>query len=225
MVLVHFLRVVTIPPSDLAPFLYWRGLFSAGNLFESCTVQMLDPGPTAGAFQSQRPARSAYSHNRLTGAEHSAECADVRFVSKAEVAVVRSDVRFTPKKQKSLNVVPMSAWCQGHTLREHPTEVRAPSRLQERMRALLPHSGNGINSSVSPGTTSKRPALQSALAASMRSFREETKFHQMWRGPSMAAPPITTMCASLAARTKTRSPGRSTKSRSDPHQLQNVPLH
>jgi hypothetical protein len=45
MVLVHFLRVVTIPPSDLAPFLHWRGLFSAGHLFGSCTAQMLDPAP------------------------------------------------------------------------------------------------------------------------------------------------------------------------------------
>ena len=30
----------------------------------------------------------------------------------------------------------------------------------------------------------------------MRSLREETKFHQMWRGPSMAAPPTTTKWAS-----------------------------
>ena len=42
-----------------------------------------------------------------------------------------------------------------------------------------------MNSAVSPGTMSKRPAFQSALAASMRSLREETKFHQMWRGPSI----------------------------------------
>src|SRR5580658_3189109 len=57
-----------------------------------------------------------------------------------------------------------------------------------------------MNSAVSPGTMSKRPAFQSALAASMRSWREETKFHQMWRGPSMAAPPTMTKWASLAAR-------------------------
>jgi hypothetical protein len=40
-----------------------------------------------------------------------------------------------------------------------------------------------MNSTVSPGTKLKRPAFQ-FLAASMRSLREETKFHQMWRGPS-----------------------------------------
>ena len=40
-------------------------------------------------------------------------------------------------------------------------------------------SGSGMNSSASPGTVSKRPAFHSALACSMRSFREETKFHQM----------------------------------------------
>ena len=45
-----------------------------------------------------------------------------------------------------------------------------------------------MNSISSPGTLSKWPAFQSALACSMRSLREETKFHQMWRGPSMGAP-------------------------------------
>ena len=50
----------------------------------------------------------------------------------------------------------------------------------------------------------------------MRSWREETKFHQMWRGPSMAAPPTTTKWASLAARIATGSPGLSTNSRSGP---------
>ena len=39
-------------------------------------------------------------------------------------------------------------------------------------------SGSGMNS-VSPGTLSKRAAFQSAFACSMRSLREETKFHQM----------------------------------------------
>src|SRR5258706_134389 len=49
--------------------------------------------------------------------------------------------------------------------------------------------------SVSPGTPAKRPAFQSALASSMRSLREETKFHQIWRGPSSTAPPSSTMRA------------------------------
>jgi len=40
-------------------------------------------------------------------------------------------------------------------------------------------SGSGTNSSSSPGTMSKRPVRHSSLACSMRSFEEETKFHQM----------------------------------------------
>ena len=51
------------------------------------------------------------------------------------------------------------------------------------------HSGRGMNSVVAriprrSGRPSSRP-----WPASMRSLREDTKFHQMWRGPSMAAPP------------------------------------
>ena len=76
----------------------------------------------------------------------------------------------------------------------------------------LPHSGSGVNS-ASPGTGSKRPDFQSALAASMRSRREETKFHQMWRGPSIAAPPRIASRVGVAAVTVMRSPGRNTSSR------------
>ncbi len=39
-------------------------------------------------------------------------------------------------------------------------------------------SGSGMNS-VSPRTGANRPVFQSSLAWSMRSLREETKFHQM----------------------------------------------
>jgi hypothetical protein len=39
-------------------------------------------------------------------------------------------------------------------------------------------SGRGMNS-VSPGTGAKRPDFQSSLASSMRSRRDDTKFHQM----------------------------------------------
>ena len=79
--------------------------------------------------------------------------------------------------------------------------------------AVGTHSGSGMNSLSSPGTVSKRPAFQSALACSMRSLREETKFHQMWRGPSIAAPPTSTTRASLAAVTVMASPGRKISSR------------
>lgn len=45
---------------------------------------------------------------------------------------------------------------------------------------VRPHrSGNGMNSCSSPGTMAKRRACQSALAASIRSLEEATKFHQM----------------------------------------------
>src|SRR5215470_4986268 len=56
-------------------------------------------------------------------------------------------------------------------------------------------SGSGMNSISSPGTLPKWPAAHSALACSMRSLREETKFHQICRGPSMAAPPRIIKCA------------------------------
>jgi hypothetical protein len=39
-------------------------------------------------------------------------------------------------------------------------------------------SGKGMNS-VSPGTDENRPAFHSAFACSIRSLREETKFHQI----------------------------------------------
>ena len=39
-------------------------------------------------------------------------------------------------------------------------------------------AGKGMNS-VSPGTAEKRPLRHSVLAASIRSLREETKFHQI----------------------------------------------
>ena len=34
----------------------------------------------------------------------------------------------------------------------------------------------------------------------MRSLRDDTKFHQMWRGPSIGAPPKIAKCASVSAR-------------------------
>ena len=43
--------------------------------------------------------------------------------------------------------------------------------------------------SVSPGTVSNLAIFQSALACSMRSLLEDTKFHQMCRGPSIGSPP------------------------------------
>ena len=52
----------------------------------------------------------------------------------------------------------------------------------ERQRLYLPAvaylSGSGMNSG-SPGTLAKRPSRQSALACSMRSLLDDTKFHQI----------------------------------------------
>jgi hypothetical protein len=71
-------------------------------------------------------------------------------------------------------------------------------------------SGSGINS-LSPGTLAKRPAFQSALACSMRALDDDTKFHQMWRGPSMVAPPSSISFApSAPASTSTGEPAAST---------------
>src|SRR5215471_2804857 len=75
-------------------------------------------------------------------------------------------------------------------------------------------SGSGMNSISSPGTLPKWPAAHSALACSIRSLREETKFHQMCRGPSMGAPPRIIRCASVTAWRVIASPGRNTNRRS-----------
>ena len=80
--------------------------------------------------------------------------------------------------------------------------VRAAAR-----RAPSDQSGSGMNSFSSPGTVSKRPSFQSAFACSIRSLRDETKFHQMWRGPSIAAPPTSAMRASTGALTADRIAG------------------
>ena len=74
--------------------------------------------------------------------------------------------------------------------RSHPENFHPRWRIGPRCGASLPRragevyvarihlSGSGMNS-VSPGTALNRPDFQSAFACSMRSRREETKFHQM----------------------------------------------
>lgn len=57
-------------------------------------------------------------------------------------------------------------------------EMSLPRKPRAAIVPARGHSGSGMNS-VSPGTVSKRPAFQSALACSIRSRREDTKFHQM----------------------------------------------
>ena len=54
--------------------------------------------------------------------------------------------------------------------------------------AGLGDGGSGMNSWLSIGGNAIRPASQSALACSMRSFRDDTKFHQMCRVPSGSPP-------------------------------------
>ena len=46
-----------------------------------------------------------------------------------------------------------------------------------------------------------------SFACSIRSFELETKFHQMWRGPSIGAPPQITKWLSRTALSVTVSPG------------------
>src|ERR1700722_18546342 len=50
-------------------------------------------------------------------------------------------------------------------------------------------AGRGMNSFSSPGIRPNLPSFHSCLARSMRSLEDETKFHQIWRGPSSGAPP------------------------------------
>lgn len=62
--------------------------------------------------------------------------------------------------------------------------------------------------SVSFGTGLKRPCAQSSFACSRRSLLDETKFHQMMRGPSIASPPSSISFAGVVAFTVMASPGR-----------------
>src|SRR4029077_2931626 len=80
-------------------------------------------------------------------------------------------------------------------------------RTAERKDRWKAHSGSGMNS-CSLGTCAKRPLFQSALACSIRSLLEETKFHQMWRGPSSASPPRNIIRVGWIAVAVMRSPGR-----------------
>src|SRR5215217_3145605 len=59
-------------------------------------------------------------------------------------------------------------------------------------------SGKGINSRLSVGGNRIRPSFQSAFACSMRSFLDDTKFHQMNRSPSGSPPSSNSVAASLA---------------------------
>ena len=74
-------------------------------------------------------------------------------------------------------------------------------------RALKAQSaGSGMNSSWSCGGSVKRPACQSALACSMRSLDEETKFHQMCRSP-IGSPPSSMIVAGSTPVNSTGWPG------------------
>ena len=67
-------------------------------------------------------------------------------------------------------------------------------------------SGKGINSLLSDGGNIIRPSFQSSLACSMRSLREETKFHQMKRSPN-GSPPNSIRVVFSFARTTGSAPG------------------
>src|SRR5436190_17225208 len=59
-------------------------------------------------------------------------------------------------------------------------------------------SGKGIYSLLSFGGTIMRPCFQSSFACSIRSLRDETKFHQINRSPSGSPPSIISVVFSLA---------------------------
>ena len=67
-----------------------------------------------------------------------------------------------------------------------------------------------MNSIGSPGDGVKATSLPVPAAARMRSRRDETKFHQIWRGPSIGSPPSISASLARAARIVMRSPGRNT---------------
>ena len=80
--------------------------------------------------------------------------------------------------------------------------------------------------SVSSGTGANRPNFQSAFACSILSRRDETKFHQICRGPSKAEPPRNMSRAGLVvAFTAMRSPGRKIKSRGASKRSPAILLH
>src|SRR5882672_7166676 len=60
-------------------------------------------------------------------------------------------------------------------------------------------SGNGMNSLLSFGGNRILPCFQSSLACSIRSFLDETKFHQMKRSPKGSPPKSINVVFSLAS--------------------------
>ena len=131
----------------------------------------------------------------LAGEENLREIVLFPMNQRAEDLMMGAPSEATPKQLKELHI-----------------RLDLPKNIVPRSsRAYL--SGNGMNSISSPGTLSKWPAFQSALACSMRSLRDDTKFHQMWRGPSIGAPPTMTKWVLLTAVMVTASPGLNTSSR------------
>ena len=63
---------------------------------------------------------------------------------------------------------------------------------------LVLSSGSGTNSLLSAGGKRIRPCFQSSLACSIRSFRLDTKFHQMYRSPRCSPPSIINVVCSFA---------------------------
>ena len=59
-------------------------------------------------------------------------------------------------------------------------------------------SGSGTNSLLSVGGSNMRPCFQSSLACSIRSLREETKFHQICLSPNGSPPKSMSVVLSFA---------------------------
>ena len=76
-------------------------------------------------------------------------------------------------------------------------EWNTPSAL----RGLVFASGGGMKSASSPGAVSERPLRHSSFACSIRSFRDETKFHPNQRRPSLGSSLNSLTPAAFRART------------------------
>ena len=71
------------------------------------------------------------------------------------------------------------------TLASVPKPHHVRSKVPGQALGCGPSSGSGMNSWLSSGGSDIRPAFQSAFACSIRSCRDDTRFHQMKRGPML----------------------------------------
>ena len=125
-------------------------------LLASCGKQ--DPAPAV-----EEKAASA------EGGEHEEEAAESTVIDKAEADAngIKTASATAGTIAQELDRLKRLRTC-SHTWSDQPLLVKGTC-------------GRGMNSSSSPGTLGKRPAVQSSRACLIRSREEETKFHQTCR--------------------------------------------